>query len=396
MVFKTSPALNNQAIKLILPPLMGLLIIISANYFYNNYLIYLYHFENKPRLNLLVNFVSWFGFALSIYWLFIRIINKSTNYLMRTSYFSHHEITNIILPFISTVIKTVLLLIIINAVLPYLGLPEELSFLLEKASGILIISAISWILFKLINIAEQLILHYYTAKTAGELTARKMYTQILILKRIAYALLVILTLGAILMLFDNVRALGASVLTTAGVIGLLLTFTAQRSLTSLFSGLEIALTQPIKIGDAVVVENEFGTVEEINFRHVIVKLWDWRRLVLPTNYFLEKSFQNWSREQSSNLIGVVYLYADYTLPVNELRNEFKNILQNTQLWDGNVSTIQVSDLKAEVMELRILCSAKSPSVAWDLRCEVREKLVNFIVKNYPECLPSVRQKMVNV
>lgn len=202
----------------------------------------------------------------------------------------------------------------------------------------------------------------------------------------------ILVIGSILMLFDNVKALGTSVLTTAGFIGLVITFTAQKTLGGLFSGLEIALTQPIKIGDAVLIENEFGIVEEINFRNVVIKLWDCRRLIVPTNFFLEQTFQNWSREETNNLIGTVYLYADYTLPIPELREELKKILTASSLWDGNVNLIQVSDLQDKVMQLRILSSADSPSKAWDLRCEVREKLIVFIAKNYPQCLPITRSK----
>lgn len=278
--------------------------------------------------------------------------------------------------------------------MPHLGLPSQFSYFLDKFSSSLIIGAIAWVLFKLVHIAEQLLLQHYHANTDNDVLARKVYTQTLILKRIAMAIITILAVGAVLMLFDNVRALGASVLTTAGVIGIVLTFTAQRSLASLFSGLEIALTQPIKIGDAVVIENEFGIIEEINFRSVIVKLWDWRRLVVPTNYFLENAFQNWSREENNNLIGTVYLYVDFTLPLDKLRDELKRILQACALWDGKVCSIQVSELQEKGMQLRVLSSARSPSDAWDLRCEVREKLMDFIVKNYPASLPVSRNTSV--
>jgi small-conductance mechanosensitive channel len=192
------------------------------------------------------------------------------------------------------------------------------------------------------------------------------------------------------MLFDNVRALGASVLTTAGVVGLVFTLTAQKSLGSILSSLEIAITQPIKIGDTVVINNEFGTVEEINFRSVVVKLWDWRRLVVPTNYFLENIFQNWSREQDNNLIGVVYLFVDFTLPVDKVREELNSILSSNPLWDGTVGTITVNDLQPQVMQLRVLASAKNADDVSKLRNEIREKLMSYIVAHYPNSLPQGR------
>ena len=262
---------------------------------------------------------------------------------------------------------------------------------MNKISSILIIAGSGWILFQLIISCEKLLLHYYTNKT-NAFNSRKIITQLQILKRIALIIVGILVSGSILMLFDNVKALGVSVLTTAGIIGLVMTFTAQRALGGLFSGLELAFTQSIKIGDAVVIQNEFGIVEEINFRNVIIKLWDWRRLIVPTNYFLEQSFENWSKEESNNLIGTVYIYVDYTLPVSKLREELKKILSVSPLWDGNINAIQVSDLQDRVMQLRVLGSADSPAKAWDLRCEIREKLIGFINEFYPQSLPMSRSK----
>ncbi|WP_419419567.1 mechanosensitive ion channel family protein [Legionella sp. D16C41] len=380
----------------LLPPILIIILATLGNYFYQKYIFYFVDKSDLPALNIVEQFSYYFSLALSFYWLFTRVINNVTKYLLSTSFLTAHQTSSILLPFFSSILKTIVFLIVFNALIPYLGLPSQFSYFLDKLSSCLIICAISWILFKLVHIAEQLLLHRYASNPDNDALARKIYTQTLILKRIAMAIIAILTAGAILMLFDNVRALGASVLTTAGVIGLVLTFTAQRSLGSLFSGLEIALTQPIKIGDAVVIEKEFGIVEEINFRNVIIKLWDWRRLVVPTNYFLENSFQNWSREASNNLIGTVYLYVDFTLPVDELRTELKQVLTNSALWDGKVCSIQVSDVQDRVMELRILSSARTPSDAWDLRCEVREKLVDFIVKHHPTSLPVTRTKQMQI
>ncbi|STX30056.1 small-conductance mechanosensitive channel [Legionella beliardensis] len=386
--------MSPQFRSVVLPPILIIVLATLGNYFYQKYIYSIVDKTDLPTLNIIEQFTYYFSLALSFYWLFTRVINKVTHYLLSTSLLTAHQTIRILLPFFSSVLKTIVFLIVFNALVPYLGLPSQFSYFLEKLSSSLIIGAISWILFKLIHIAEQLLLQHYTSKSENDVLARKVFTQTLILKRIAMAIIAILTAGAILMLFDNVRALGASVLTTAGVIGLVLTFTAQRSLASIFSGLEIALTQPIKIGDAVVIENEFGVIEEINFRNVIIKLWDWRRLVVPTNYFLEHPFQNWSREETNNLIGTVYLYVDFTLPIDKLRDELKRVLQISSLWDGKVCSIQVSELQDRVMELRVLSSARTPGEAWDLRCEVREKLVDFIVKNYPTSLPVSRTTQI--
>ncbi|MBA2655009.1 MAG: mechanosensitive ion channel [Gammaproteobacteria bacterium] len=324
------------------------------------------------------------------YWFFIRLINIASKYLKSLSTLRDSKTSIIIIPFLASASKAIALLAMVNLVLPYIGLPAQFEFILEKITSIFVIGCITWIFFRLVHAAEQLIVNYYAFKSATNVTARKMYTQMRILKRVIYGVILILALGASLMLFDNVRSLGASVLTTAGIAGVVLTLAAQRSLPSLLASIEIAVSQPIKIGDAVIIENEFGVVEKINFRYVVIKLWDWRRLVVPTNYFLEKPFQNWSREQATNLIGTTYLYVDYTLPVDVLRGELLNVLKATRLWDGKVNNIQVSDAKQNSMELRILTSARSPAEAWDLRCEVREKLIDFIAKNYPQCLPHQR------
>ena len=324
------------------------------------------------------------------YWLFIRVINKGAVYWKNSVTVQKYPTIGIILPFILTVFKNLALLIIINLTTQKLNLPDEVAYVLTKATSIFIICALSGILFKLIDIAEQLLLHHYTVEQSGLITERKIHTQTLILKRVAYSLLAILTAGAILVLFDNVRALGASVLTTAGVIGLLLTFTAQRSLGSIFSGLEIALTQPIKIGDKIQIENEVGTVEEINFRNVVIKMWNWRRMIVPTHFFLEKAFQNWNRVEHTNLLEVFYLYVDFTMPVEQLRNKFYSILKNSDLWDKDVGKMQVSDLKESSMQLKIVVSAKNSDEASNLGAHIREELISYIAKTFPDLLPKTR------
>ncbi|RUR07732.1 mechanosensitive ion channel family protein [Legionella sp. km772] len=343
-----------------------------------------------PTISTLEQSIFYLCIFLGVYWLAVRVIDKAFVLVRDTSSFDEHSLIKIVLPLFVVVLKILAFLILFNVLVQYINISAAMSFILTKLTSILIIVGISWILFKVVDVVEQLLVHRYLPKKSGTLAARKIYTQTLIIKRIVYSLIVILSLGAILMLFDNVRALGASVLTTAGVVGLVFTFAAQKSLTSILAGLEIAFTQPIKIGDTVVINNEFGTIEEINFRSVVVKLWDWRRLVVPTNYFLENVFQNWSRDKNNNLIGTVFLYVDFTLPVIQLREELNSILSKSPLWDGKVGNITVSDLQAQVMQLRVLASAKNADDVSALRNEVREKLIHYIVTHHPASLPKSR------
>jgi len=159
------------------------------------------------------------------------------------------------------------------------------------------------------------------------------------------------------------------------------------------AGFQIAFTQPIRIDDVLVVEGEWGKVEEITLTYVVIHIWDERRLILPINYFIEKPFQNWTRI-SSEILGTVFIYADYSLPIDSLRTEFDRLLALTTLWDKKVKVIQVTDAKTNVVEIRALMSASNSSDAFDLRCYIRENLIHFIQEKYPESLPKVRATLV--
>ncbi|MBA2648447.1 MAG: mechanosensitive ion channel [Legionella sp.] len=378
-------------------PSILLISLILAHVLFRNYMDSLITIFRLPDNTTIIEESTYYVLmGMGQYWLFARIIEKFSAYLGQLTIFKQYSSIGIILPFFTSVLKTITFLILFNILLQHLDIPNELSYAFGKLSSILIICAISGTLYKLISIAEELLLHHYTAELNGKIYGRKIVTQTLILKRVAYAILSIITAGSILVLFDNVRTLGASVLTTAGVVGLVLTFTAQRSLGSIFSGLEIALTQPIKMGDKIMIEKEFGTVEEINFRNVVIKLWDWRRLIVPTSYFLEQSFQNWSRVEDTNLIGTVFLYVDFTMPVSKIRDKLSSILNNTNLWDGNVNTVQVNALQENVMQLKILASAKNSSDMSDLCAFIREALITYIVSEFPNALPKERTTLQEI
>jgi small-conductance mechanosensitive channel len=201
--------------------------------------------------------------------------------------------------------------------------------------------------------------------------------------------IVVLGLGALLMAFQPVRRVGAGLLASAGVAGVIAGFAAQKSLGMIIGGLQLAITQPMRINDEVIVEGEWGVIEEITLTYVVVRVWDLRRLVVPITYFLEKSFQNWTR-QSSDLIGVVFIYVDFLVPLDELRAESERIVRTSKRWDGRVFAFQVTDFKPDCVEIRILASAPTAPVTFDLRCEIREHLLTFLQVRYPGAFPRLR------
>ncbi|WP_413710186.1 mechanosensitive ion channel family protein [Rhizobium sp. Rhizsp82] len=224
------------------------------------------------------------------------------------------------------------------------------------------------------------------------LLARKHVTQSRIIERIADLLIVMVAIASCLMTFDAVKQYGVSLLASAGVAGIVVGLALQPVLKNLFAGIQLAITQPIRIDDALLVEGEWGNVEEITSTYVVVKIWDWRRLILPLSYFIENPFQNWTRE-SASLIGNVMLYLDYSVPVPVIRRKVEEILAASKLWDKRVVNVAVTDFKESVMEIRILASASNSGRTFDLRCEIREKLIDFIQQDYPHALPQVRAVM---
>jgi small-conductance mechanosensitive channel len=241
------------------------------------------------------------------------------------------------------------------------------------------------------HIMADLYLLRFRLDVADNLLARKHVTQVRVLRRVVDTLLIIVTIGAVLMTFEPVRQYGVSLFASAGVAGLVVGFAARPVLSNLIAGIQLAMTQPIRIDDAVLVENEFGNVEEITATYVVLRLWDLRRMIVPLTYFIEKPFQNWSRE-STSLIGTVLLEVDYTTPVDRVRAKAEEITKASPLWDGNLIKLQVTDSDAMTMELRVIATARSAGDAFDLRCELREKLIAYLQAELPGSLPHRRQE----
>lgn len=256
---------------------------------------------------------------------------------------------------------------------------------------ICLIMLIAWVARSALHIWSIIHLRGFKLDAPDNLLARKHVTQFRILKRVAEWLLMVVAVSASLMTFDEVRQYGVSLLASAGAAGIVVGLALQPVLKNLLAGMQLAITQPIRIDDALLVEGEWGNVEEITSTYVVVKLWDWRRLILPLNYFMEKPFQNWTREGAS-LIGTVMIYLDYRAPVDLIRAKVAELAAASPLHDGNVVNVAVTDFKENTMEVRILVSASDAGKTFDLRCYIREEIATFLRQHHPNSLPVLRME----
>ncbi|NMW20222.1 MAG: mechanosensitive ion channel [Chlorobiaceae bacterium] len=283
-------------------------------------------------------------------------------------------------------------LIALPLLLYYVPLTAVTRDVLHHTLLIISITGITWFMMRLFLLFEQFILPRYTLKVRENEAARRIATHISLARKIMNVILVLVAISGILMSFDTVRQVGLSILASAGIAGVILGFAAQKSLSTLIAGIQIAITQPISIDDVVVVENERGRIEEITLTYVVVQLWDQRRLIVPISWFIDRPFQNWSRT-SSELLGTVFLYMDYTIQPETLRQELERIVSSTPLWDKRVVKMHVTNTSENSVEMRALVSAANTPELWELRCLVREQLIEFIQRNYPGWLPKVTMEM---
>ena len=273
--------------------------------------------------------------------------------------------------------------------MPFMRLSVIYNHYLDKTIQLLLIMSFGFILIRVVKLFEDYITIHYDITKSDNLKERKVRTQIHFIRKVLILIIVLLTIAAVLLSFESLRKVGAGLLTGVGVGGIIIGFAAQKSLGNLLAGFQIALTQSIRIDDVLVVEGEWGRVEDITLTYVVLKIWDERRLILPITYFIEKPFQNWTRIGSA-ITGTVFIHMDYSLPLEPLRKEFIKLLENNPLWDGRIKAMQVTDAKEHSMEIRALMSARNSSDAFDLRCHIREKLIAFIQETYPQSLPQYR------
>lgn len=277
-------------------------------------------------------------------------------------------------------------------VLPLAPLDDTIRTPLMRLFVVAFIALIGWISIRIVDMSSARYLQNFRDVTENFI-ARKHVTQVRVFKRVTDTIIVIITVSAALMTFDSVRQYGVSLFASAGAAGIIVGLAARPLLSNLIAGMQIAITQPIRIEDAVIIENEWGWVEDIASTYVVIRLWDWRRMVVPLSYFIEKPFQNWTRDTAS-LIGVIGLHVDYRADVPRIRRWLEQAVKESKLWDGAVVNLQVIDADSRTIELRALVSARNAPQSWDLRCEVREKLIAFIRDEMPEALPRERAILI--
>jgi small-conductance mechanosensitive channel len=327
-------------------------------------------------------------FAL-LFWLFFRLTRLLETRLAAWAAKTGNKLDQLFVPLLGKCLRVMVPVVGVILGLPVLGLPQEYAGLVAKGTSILLIVAVALIAIQAVGLGETVVLMKFDMGMADNLHARKIRTQLQVISKTLHLLIGLFTVASILMLFEEVRHLGTSLLASAGVVGVVLGFAAQKTIANLFAGFQIALAQPIRLDDVVIFEGEWGRVEEITLTYVVIHIWDDRRLIVPLSDFIEKPFQNWTRV-SAQLLGSVLLWVDYSLPLEETRQAARQILEASPLWDRRFWNLQVSDTSERTMQIRVLCTAADSSKAWDLRCEVREKLIVFIQNHHPQSLPRLR------
>lgn len=287
----------------------------------------------------------------------------------------------------------------LHLIVPLLGVqtvwtaaPDELFWMegLSHITLLLIIAAFTWLGTRAVLAVQKVVIHHHPVNVVDNLNARRIQTQTKVLVQTLSFFVLLFGGAAMLMTFPAARQFGTSILASAGLAGLAVGFAAKPVLGNLIAGLQIAFTQPIRLDDVVIVANEWGRVEEITGTYVVVKIWDERRLIVPLQWFIENPFQNWTRT-TSQIIGSVFFWMDYSVPIDPLRKELERLVKEVpELWDGRVSGLQVTETTENSIQIRVLVSSSDSGKNFDLRCYVREKMVNFIACNYPEGLPKLR------
>jgi small-conductance mechanosensitive channel len=285
-------------------------------------------------------------------------------------------------------------LLALVAVASGLDVPEDARATVAQFLSLSLTAAFGWLAFSLTRTIKDVTAARHDLGAADNLRAREVHTRVELLRRVLAVIILVVTVSVLLMAIPGVRQIGITLFASAGIAGIVVGFAARPVLSNIFAGIQLALAQPIRIDDVVIVEGEWGWIEEIRMTFVVVRVWDRRRLVVPLTYFIEKPFQNWTRK-SADILGTVYLYTDYTVPVSRVREELHRILLESPLWDGDVWGLQVTNSTERSVELRALMGARNSGDAWDLRCQVRERLIQFMQREYPQSLPRMRAEIAD-
>ncbi len=342
------------------------------------------------RLQALAAASPWAALLVSLVWLWIA--------LWTAAHFSQQALARLTppFPFLARLLayafspaRLLLFLLLLQALLRNLPQPGNGLGLLLDINAVLMVGALTWTLVRSVAAARDTLIHAHPVTTADNLAARRIQTQTRVLARSVSALLVLVGTGLALMNFPALQRVGTSLLAAGGLAGIAAGFAAKPILSNLLAGLQIALTQPIRLDDVVIVQNEWGRIDEITGTYVVVGLWDQRRLILPLQWFIENPFQNWTRH-SAELLGSVLLWLDYRAPVPQIRAEAIRLCRAAPEWDGRLVEVQVVDTSPQALQMRVLVSAANAEQGWHLRCRIREELIAFVARTCPEYLPRWR------
>ena len=336
--------------------------------------------------------LTYAGLMIAIFWLIFRVIRGTEHKMLAWAERSQGVLDNVLVPVVGTALRLLVPAVALFLLLGAVILPAPIEWLSTKILAMFLIASVAYVIIRATTLSERALLRVHRIDVADNLRARQIYTQTSVIRRIVIVSSIFLAAACMLMLFEPVRQLGTSILASAGVAGVVLGLAAQKTLSNLFAGIQIAISQPIRIDDVVIVEGEWGRVEDITLTFVTICIWDLRRLVLPINYFIEKPFQNWTRN-SAKLLNSIFIYADYTLPVEPLRQELKRLLDANPRWSQETWGLQVTDATPQTIQIRCLMSSSDAPSGWDLKCEIREGLVSFIRENFPESLPRIRAEV---
>ncbi len=338
----------------------------------------------------ILNQVPWVVILIQVFllWIAVFIFHKiGTGFLQRIA--APFRFSRRLVAYANRAGRTVVFLLLLQVILrndidaaaPFVFVRQMVAFAL--------IAALTWFGVRCVQAVADTIIEINPVDTADNLNARRIQTQTKVLARTVMVMLILAGSGLALMTLPQLRQIGTSLLASAGVAGLVVGFAARPVLSNMLAGIQLALTQPIRLEDVVIVQNEWGQIEEITGTYVVVRIWDQRRMIVPLQWFIENPFQNWTRT-SADILGTVLLWADYRLPLAPLRLEAERICQQAPEWDRRLCIVQVVEAGTQAMQLRVLVSAADSGRAWDLRCKVREGLLDFIQRTYPDYLPRIR------
>jgi len=326
--------------------------------------------------------------GLALHWLIIRLLCRA---MRRTI----SKTDDIIVESTQGVLRWVVLTIAVMAVLPRIGLDSGARAVVAQILALIIPALVGWLGVSVLRAVKNVVEVRADITVADNLRARQARTRINVLYRVGLAIIAVVTVCMMLMTIPSVRNVGLTLFASAGLAGLAVGAAAQPALKNLIAGMQMAFTEPIRLDDVVIINGEWGRIEEIRLSYVVVKIWDERRLIVPVSKFLEEPFENWTRE-TSQLLGTAMFYTDYTIDVARVRAKLEEIVAASSLWDKRVVGLQVTDMREQTMELRALVSAADAGAAFDLRCEVREKLMAFIASEYPGALPTRRLSRADI